>query len=528
LIRTLGVGLFVAAALLAPAGEGVGATSFAPTLEIGLPEPAVGAHSALGIDLNIQYDDALAEATMLFIPSEFQVGPGEGVVDGAWVGRYDPLYATSLIGSPCNHLLPPEINLVDASVDPGDTIGYEAGFADNDGDGLPDAVTKYPEPLTRIFPGLTPLTRMFGLQYIAGIPHPFNLLVFSPGTSLFGEVTDPELGYPSVLQIRDRGDPASIPFPNAITDECSPSLLSFSVFGITEDNNDTSANEGGYVFATNPLTSGAFAFSAYMLSLPDADDDGIENQLDTCPFAANAGNPRINTSGDADLDGLDLVCDPNDNPATGGTNSDQDSDGYLNRQDNCPLVQNGELDPINQTDTDLDGIGDNCDPAPMSSNGHKHSVCAVDVVNVGSGGSPPPVLLPSPCDADQDDFADASDNCPTVPNASGQTDDADGDLAGDVCDGPGSGNVDCSGPIGGVSSVDALKVLRHTAGLPVAQSEPCLDMGMPRALKPPADWRMGDVNCSGGVNAVDALLILRAVAGLSVVLPEGCPEIKPS
>jgi hypothetical protein len=130
-------------------------------------------------------------------------------------------------------------------------------------------------------------------------------------------------------------------------------------------------------------------------------------------------------------------------------------------------------------------------------------------------------------DTDGDGVLNSSDNCPAVPNPTGQTDDADGDRAGDACDAPGTGNVDCSGPVGGVSSVDALKVLRHSAGLSVTQSEPCLNVGQPRALPPPDDRLMGDVNCSGIVNSVDALLILRANAGLAVALPVGCPEVKP-
>jgi Tol biopolymer transport system component len=127
-------------------------------------------------------------------------------------------------------------------------------------------------------------------------------------------------------------------------------------------------------------------------------------------------------------------------------------------------------------------------------------------------------------DLDEDGVLNSVDNCPTVPNSGGQSADADGDLAGDACDGIGTGDVDCNVA---VNSVDALKVLRRNAGLLVVQNEPCLDIGLARQLGPPANWKMGDVDCSGAVNAIDALKVLRAVAGLSVAKPAGCPEVKP-
>jgi hypothetical protein len=187
---------------------------------------------------------------------------------------------------------------------------------------------------------------------------------------------------------------------------------------------------------------------------------------------------------DTDEDGIGNVCDPDD-----------DNDLVPDQSDNCPSTTNPS-----QIDTDIDGAGDACDD-----------------------------------DDDNDGVLDeAPDNCPTVANADGQADDVDGDLAGDACDGAGSGNVDCSGPSNdnpphGVNAVDALKVLRHSAGLSVSQNEPCQDIG-----QPVVGGIMGNVNCSTEtdplkrVNAVDALQILRAAAGLPMVnLPQGCPPIKP-
>jgi hypothetical protein len=75
-----------------------------------------------------------------------------------------------------------------------------------------------------------------------------------------------------------------------------------------------------------------------------------------------------------------------------------------------------------------------------------------------------------------------------------------------------------------VNSVDALLVLRHSAGLSVIQNEPCVDIGSDLAVS----GIMGDVNCDNNVNSVDSLLILRAVAALSVNQPPGCPPVKTS
>jgi CSLREA domain-containing protein len=240
----------------------------------------------------------------------------------------------------------------------------------------------------------------------------------------------------------------------------------------------------------------------FLRDLGDSDGDSVWDPFDNCPTAANVAQ----TDGDADSAGD--ACDncpsiPNssqlDTDADGAgdaCDADDDNDAVLDGADLCPLTAlSAVVDGVGcsdaQVDPDADGI---CSPSSPS------------------GG-------PSGCTG--------FDNCPLVANADGQTADIDGDLGGDACDGPGSGNVDCSGPVSGVNSIDALKVLRQSAGLSVNQSEPCLDIGQPRLLPPPDNWKVGDVDCSGTVNSIDALKILRANAGLSVAKPAGCPEVKP-
>jgi hypothetical protein len=79
-----------------------------------------------------------------------------------------------------------------------------------------------------------------------------------------------------------------------------------------------------------------------------------------------------------------------------------------------------------------------------------------------------------------------------------------------------SGDVDCAG---GVNSIDALKLLRHVAGLDVAQTDPCPDIGT-------ADGELfGDINCDGSITAVDALFVLRFVAALPANVPQGCRPV---
>jgi hypothetical protein len=108
---------------------------------------------------------------------------------------------------------------------------------------------------------------------------------------------------------------------------------------------------------------------------PDDDNDAIPDTADNCPAAANAGQ------GNADGDGPGDACD-----------GDDDNDGAADAADNCPTAANPD-----QANTDGDGPGNACDP-----------------------------------DDDNDSLPDSADNCSTAGNA-GQAD-LDGDGLGDACD----------------------------------------------------------------------------------------------
>jgi hypothetical protein len=82
---------------------------------------------------------------------------------------------------------------------------------------------------------------------------------------------------------------------------------------------------------------------------PDGDGDGICEQEDNCP---NAANPN---QADRDTDGTGDECDvcPDD------PENDSDDDGVCDNMDNCLLVPNSD-----QADADGDGAGDACDEDP--------------------------------------------------------------------------------------------------------------------------------------------------------------------
>ena len=413
-----------------------------------------------------------------FLPSEWEITPGDEFPIGTKVGLLESIATIGIINGACDSTLEllgntAGFELFNASTDINDTFEYEDEdlgdstrqdwVEDLDGNGLFDAIDKYPAFANRIIKDADgnpqqPFRRSAGFLVIAGADILIQYLVYEPGTFLNKNLpNDPALGYPSVTLLVNAGDPDIVPEPGPITDFCSPLSASVTSFGkgnacdngnrgevinddpddddvfndgcpalgtpeseivlddgsdpcanaVDDDRNDdldtsraaglgeqarvndgcpqvgdTSEADIEYVLYRNP-PEGTYTLTTIAVGLPDTDGDGLENTLDTCPFDVNVGDPRIKGDGDLDEDGLDAACDPNDDSETGGTNSDQDLDGYLNRQDNCPLLINGEDnlgpdgEPLNQQDNDVDEdgddqsdfIGDACDPDPLVFNG---------------------------------------------------------------------------------------------------------------------------------------------------------------
>lgn len=75
----------------------------------------------------------------------------------------------------------------------------------------------------------------------------------------------------------------------------------------------------------------------------DSDTDGLYDHQDNCPLVANSDQA------DSDLDFVGDICDPDD-----------DNDGVADVIDNCPLAANSD-----QKDTDGNGVGDGCDAVAL-------------------------------------------------------------------------------------------------------------------------------------------------------------------
>jgi hypothetical protein len=285
--------------------------------------------------------------------------------------------------------------------------------------GLPGGVTRYPDFLDEMFPSEEigpPILRLWGGQNVILSAISLNIVTFAPG-QLPG--FPPSLGYASVVVILN---PVAAPDPGTLTvtsDLCTPLALTNTNYGMSEDNPATLENEAGIPLLTNPSGQKDYVFTLVTTSGYDADDDGIENWLDTCPLDPNTDNLDGRTTtfwgrrgpGNPDGDYIDSPCDPD--PLNPGVYNpflyvpDMDLDFATNIIDVCPTIPNGiELFGIdvltlgqfvfpvprggygnvvgvdNQADSDHDHIGDACDPDPLTPTGHTHEFTLERTVSI--------------------------------------------------------------------------------------------------------------------------------------------------
>ncbi len=355
-----------------------------------------------------------------FAPSS----PADGdMPDGAILGTLSSVATLGLLNGACVSTIQVNFTFMKGTTDINNTVEPLKYGLDNDlaivagdtapFDGVgdvnpPPAVSKYPSYLNAIFdpdwvdygpdkisgngddtngplPPIKPRFRFVGVTSIRSAGNLWVVLqglVFEPGTKLPQlPALDPAYGYPSVtvLQTSSAAGSATPPAPSAVTDFCTPLKVDTLSYGVTQDNPATGPNEGGVNVRTLPEAGTKIVGINYSPSQRDADGDGYENSLDSCPFNAdtvwlprNTNTPPI--EGDSDVfagvpvgDGIPDTCDPTPTEQTfpaGGQPTDHDGDGFLNRGDNCPTVFNKD-----QKDTDKDangeevgdGIGDACD-----------------------------------------------------------------------------------------------------------------------------------------------------------------------
>ncbi len=160
--------------------------------------------------------------------------------------------------------------------------------------------------------------------------------------------------------------------------------------------------------------------------------------------------------------------------------TDDDGDGVVNSEDNCPDVSNP-----NQTDTDDDDIGDVCDNCPQDPNPDQS-----DADGDGTGDT-----CDLCTDSDGDEYGDSGypantcveDNCPGTFNPDQSEID--------------KGDVNCEG---GINVLDVLVVVNHILGIQLLDGAP-----LDRA----------DCSGDGQVNVLDALGIVNVILGIGQCVP---------
>jgi hypothetical protein len=277
----------------------------------------------------------------------------------------------------------------------GPSSGYAAGST--------MGIQNYPSHLLNVFdadyvPGvgdgptkpLVPTAVYGGLTHVVTDWIPLYFVLFPAGalTGLpqpLGSI-NANMGQPNVSVLNDPS--AAAVSPSGITDFCTPLTVWTMLLG----------SPGGNNRVTNPATATTWLTVQYNASLRDLDQDGYENAFDACPKNVNVGAGRLTSNagnGDSDADGIDNSCD-----TTTDLPPDSDGDGYYNRQDNCPQVDNGialgtpaataqaEADiasPAADKGPRTDTMGDPCDNGTVSVSQNGSTLSITLSPTVGNG-----------------------------------------------------------------------------------------------------------------------------------------------
>jgi hypothetical protein len=337
------LGVLTAGLLLFAGSDSASATSYGPSFGVRISEMGTGANADAVVSFAIPGDDANFSSNITFIPPEWGVASGASLTDGTVVGD---LFAVSTLGffnTACNNPFPTSPPLLDSIADGsngfvtfedgadagtrGDWFDPVDGIDDSGGQEIRGANVQYPASLLGFpFPNTAvggpfpyPQTRFFGFVSVGGTDVGINILVYAPGDlALAGFPAS--LGYATVTLINRLGDPTAIPIPSAITDFCAPIVSTTTYKGISLDNTSTVGDESGAVILTNPIGVGTRLWTSASTSQRDADDDGYENSLDTCPYTVNTdASPKtsVGTPPTSDPDrlfgsvpeGIDSSCD---------------------------------------------------------------------------------------------------------------------------------------------------------------------------------------------------------------------------
>jgi hypothetical protein len=390
LLARVGLAAALAVSLLWIGGHGAQAGTFNPTFTWSVANPVADTPSDIAAEFEFPEGDVFWSFTIDFWPTDWQITPSSEVDIGVQRGTVDVVLQTGVLNGPCNIPIPIHWDTRNATTDKSQTVTFEDGFNDSNGDGNIDFQDMYPDFNDRILGPAQPFMREANVAVLPGGAGEMlgQFLVYEPGATIAGQALDPALGYGMVVLVNNIGDPEAVPTPGPTTDYCTPFTHTTVDFGTAQD---------GTVLLKNPKQAGTYTFSSLAVGWRDADGDGHENELDPCPLTADADwDPRAASAvgpGDADGDGLPSSCDPDDNDA----NTDEDGDGYSNRGDNCPLAANGVADD-NQKDSDFDGIGDACDPNPDDADSEgeaPEALLSQDVtITVAAAATPTPTVAP--------------------------------------------------------------------------------------------------------------------------------------